>query len=260
MKLSIITINLNNRIGLKKTIQSVISQSFKDFEYIIIDGASKDDSVEEINQNAKNIDYWVSEPDFGIYNAMNKGIKKASGEYCLFLNSGDSLCKVTTLNEIFCKELTCDIIYGNSFMYNENNKEFLNEEPEKLTFLTFYKRSICHQALFIRRELFNANKLGLYREDFKIVSDWEFNLRAIILRECSIKYLPIPIVYVDNTGVSLTNRDLSLRERQMVFTELIPSRILSDYKLIMEMEEELLNIKKTKWFRTWRKIKKLLTF
>ena len=87
MKLSIITINLNNAAGLRKTIQSVVNQTYIDFEYIIIDGFSSDGSIEVIKEYADRINYWVSEPDRGIYNAMNKGILKTSGEYIHFLNS-----------------------------------------------------------------------------------------------------------------------------------------------------------------------------
>ncbi|MDR2910496.1 MAG: glycosyltransferase [Bacteroidales bacterium] len=91
MKLSIITINLNNVAGLQKTIESVVKQTFTDYEYIVIDGGSTDGSADIIKQHANKITYWVSEPDKGIYNAMNKGIRVAKGEYCLFLNSGDWL-------------------------------------------------------------------------------------------------------------------------------------------------------------------------
>ena len=86
MKLSVITINFNNRDGLRKTIESVVNQTYKDFEYIVIDGGSTDGSVDVIKEYTDRIDYWVSEPDKGIYNAMNKGIDVAQGEYCLFLN------------------------------------------------------------------------------------------------------------------------------------------------------------------------------
>lgn len=91
MKLSIITINYNNREGLRKTIESVVAQTTREFEYIVIDGGSTDGSVDVIKEFSDYIDYWVSEPDKGIYNAMNKGVKVAHGDYCQFLNSGDWL-------------------------------------------------------------------------------------------------------------------------------------------------------------------------
>jgi glycosyltransferase involved in cell wall biosynthesis len=101
VKLSIITINKDNARGLEKTIQSVMGQTYNDFEYIVIDGASSDDSVDIIKRYADRMTYWVSEPDTGIYNAMNKGIRKAQGEYCLFLNSGDVLINSNSLKDAF---------------------------------------------------------------------------------------------------------------------------------------------------------------
>ena len=90
MRLSIITINYNNREGLRKTIESVVNQTYRNFEYIIIDGGSTDGSVEVVKEYADRISYWVSEPDNGIYNAMNKGVLAANGKYIQFLNSGDT--------------------------------------------------------------------------------------------------------------------------------------------------------------------------
>jgi acetyltransferase-like isoleucine patch superfamily enzyme len=130
MKLSIITINRNNAAGLRKTIESVVSQTYTDFEYIIIDGASTDDSVNIIKEYAEATLpcgeglgerlYWVSEPDKGIYNAMNKGILKANGEYCLFLNSGDWLYDNDVLNDVFSISPTEDIVYGNDVFIGAN--------------------------------------------------------------------------------------------------------------------------------------------
>ena len=101
MKLSIITINFNDAKGLEKTIQSVINQTYKDFEYIVVDGASTDGSVDVIKKYSNKLTHWVSEPDTGIYNAMNKGTRMASGEYCLYLNSGDFLADNDVLEKAF---------------------------------------------------------------------------------------------------------------------------------------------------------------
>jgi len=116
-KLSIITVNLNNAEGLRKTIESVVTQTFTDFEYIIIDGGSTDGSVEIIKLYADKITYWVSEPDKGIYNGMNKGIMVAKGEYCQFLNSGDWLVNENVLKEVFAD---VDIVYGDLKIPNGN--------------------------------------------------------------------------------------------------------------------------------------------
>ena len=116
MKLSIITVNLNNCDGLQKTIDSVVSQTFKDFEWIVIDGGSTDGSKELIEQYADHFTYWVSEPDKGIYNAMNKGIRVAKGDYLQFLNSGDYLYDRTTLEKCLLPQNNADVIYGNLYL------------------------------------------------------------------------------------------------------------------------------------------------
>ena len=129
MKLSIITINRNNAQGLRKTIESVISQTFTDFEYLIIDGASTDGSTDVIKQYEDKITYWISEPDKGIYNAMNKGILKAVGAYCLFLNSGDALSKDSILSDVFNKEYNSDILCG--YVSGKRNNENLILYPPR---------------------------------------------------------------------------------------------------------------------------------
>ena len=100
MKFSIITINYNNKDGLEMTINSVLGQSFQGFEYIIIDGGSTDGSIDIIKKYESRIDYWVSEPDNGVYNAMNKGIRKATGDYINFMNSGDAYHSSSALGTV----------------------------------------------------------------------------------------------------------------------------------------------------------------
>jgi len=151
-KLSIITVNLNNAEGLRKTIESVVSQTYTDYEYIIIDGGSTDGCVEIIKQYEDKITYWVSEPDKGIYNAMNKGILKAKGEYCQFLNSGDWLIKESILHDIFSILPIADIIYG-----NEQTEKGIRTYPENPSFNFFSKK---HFAI----------KLYLLRKNFLILS------------------------------------------------------------------------------------------
>ena len=120
--LTIITINLNNSIGLRKTIESVISQTYNDFEYLIIDGGSIDGSVDVIKEYADRISYWFSEPDKGIYNAMNKGILKAKGQYLQFLNSGDYLVNKNVIENVFHELPDCDLLYGNIITVKPDGK------------------------------------------------------------------------------------------------------------------------------------------
>src|SRR5690348_5936351 len=115
-RLSLITINLNDLQGLRKTLDSIFTQTFTDYEYIIIDGGSTDGSLEEIKKSQDKLVYWTSEKDEGIYNAMNKGIVKAKGEYTLFMNSGDYLYSEDTLNKVFENANNEDLIYGDAMV------------------------------------------------------------------------------------------------------------------------------------------------
>ena len=146
MRYSIITINYNNKGGLEKTINSVLGQSFHNYEYIIIDGGSTDGSVEIIKKYASQIDYWVSESDNGVYNAMNKGIGKASGEYLNFMNSGDTFHSSSALETISDLHSDDDIIIGG---YYETEKGVSHTiPPHDVTLLTLLKYTINHQATF----------------------------------------------------------------------------------------------------------------
>ena len=171
-QLSIITINLNNRDGLKNTINSVINQTFGNFEYIVIDGGSTDGSADVIERYSNKISYRISEKDSGIYNAMNKGIKKATGEYCLFLNSGDTLFDRTTIEIVFARNRDEDILYGNLIFDYLNGKQHVRKMPRSLNFKHMMRDTLWHPVSFIKRDLFN--QLGLYNENFKIASDYDF--------------------------------------------------------------------------------------
>ena len=196
---SIITVNLNNAQGLQKTITSVQSQTFKDFEYIIIDGGSSDNSLKIIKENAQIINIWVSEKDNGVYDAMNKGIARAKGRYLIMLNSGDYFFNETTLQHAGLQNHNEDLIYGNCTWVN-SNKEKPSNFPVRLTDVFLKKESICHQAVFIKRDL--HNKAGLYNEGYKIASDWEFFLKAVVLNKATQFFLPIIIAVCDANGLS----------------------------------------------------------
>ena len=220
MKLSVITINYNNRDGLRKTIESVVHQTCKDFEYIVIDGGSTDGSVDVIKEYAGKIDYWVSEPDKGIYNAMNKGVDAAKGEYCNFMNSGDCFCSPKTLECVFAEDTTADIVCGNTLT------DKLKVPPREITFDFIFNGSICHQCAFIRTSLM---KKYHYDEKYKIVADRKFFVQTLILENCSYQSIDVDVVNYDITGFSADNPALSRLEYDMVMEELIPERIRIDY-------------------------------
>jgi len=210
MRLSIITINYNNRDGLVRTIESVRNQTFDDYEWIVIDGGSTDGSKELIEQNAEHITYWESESDRGIYHAMNKGIAKATCDYLLFLNSGDCFADTEIIKEFTSTEHFSDFVVGTD---KDAKKAFTKEEElERLCVSAF-----PHQSTFIRRSVFHD--YGLYREDKQIVSDWWLTVCALIKGNASIEYFPDSVAILETNGISQLNRDRLYAERLELLEE-----------------------------------------
>lgn len=223
IKFSIITINYNNSTGLKQTIESVISQSYPNYEYIVIDGGSNDGSKDIIVDFSDRIDYWVSEPDAGIYNAMNKGVDAACGEYCLFLNSGDILHNDQVLENLSRECISVDILIGKVLYLNTKQ---LSSLPESLTMNHFYSRSIPHPAALMKRTLFDSVR---YDESYKIVSDWKLFIEVLIMRNASYAHTDIVVADFDTCGISSLNKALVDAERMSVLSSMFPPRVMEDY-------------------------------
>lgn len=217
-KISIITVNYNNLEGLKKTVESVKSQSFQGFEYVVIDGGSKDGSFEFLENNKDLFDFWVSEPDRGVYQAMNKGIKKATGDYLLFLNSGDHFIDNKAL-ETCQQELTNESIIYFNLQVVENGKTFIKEYPDTLSFSYFVNDTLPHPATFIKKDVFFNTHF--YKEDFKIVSDWKFFIDAICKYNVTYKHINKPIFtfYIGGMSSSPENRMVKQNEKNRVLKE-----------------------------------------
>jgi len=198
--LSIITVNRNNAAGLSRTIESVKSQGCKDYEFIVIDGASTDGSVEVIKKNAHYIKYWVSEPDSGIYQGMNKGIRTARGEYCLFLNSGDWLCGDDIVDRLQKSIDGNADVYYSDLLVSDGSKSWLIEYPRTLTADYFISNTISHQNSLISTKL--LLRAGLYREDFRIVSDWYFFVYVLYCCDADFRYIPGHISFYYYEGMS----------------------------------------------------------
>lgn len=235
MKLSIITINYNNREGLQNTIDSIISQTWKDFEWIIIDGGSTDGSKELIEKYQDNFAYWCSEPDNGVYNAMNKGIDRATGDYLNFMNSGDCFFSYDTLQKVFKHYRSADILYGDAVISNQGimkgfQSDFVFGDD-------LIRSTINHQASFFKRELFVI--CGYYDENLKIVSDWKFYIEAILIHQCSVKYLGFTVAVCDENGISRTRGELAEKERIRVLREYLPDFIIKDYLAAHKVNEVL---------------------
>ena len=234
MRLSIITINYNNHEGLKKTIDSVVAQTFRDFEWIVIDGGSTDGSRELIEDFASHIAYWVSEPDKGIYNAMNKGMDHAHGDYLLFLNSGDWLYNETSLERCFAHDFSADVMYGDClFHYADHDAKCCY--PSNLTFEFLYRRSLAHCSSFIKRETLAKEH---YNEDYRIVSDLEFWVK-VAFAGGSFCHLTEFVSVFDTTGISSTNHDLNKAERTQMLSQYVPEMIAADYDRLEEMQKQL---------------------
>lgn len=231
MKLSIITINLNNRDGLKRTIDSVISQTFTDYEWIVIDGGSTDGSKELIEQYSDHFAFWVSEPDKGIYNAMNKGIKVTKGDYYLFLNSGDWLADNNVLKDVFLKPIHEDIIFGNQYNITDNTIKptIFNSD---FTFSTLFYSTIPHPCTFIKRTLFVNRE---YDEKYEIVSDWKFFLECA-LNNNSFKHIDRFITYFDTTGISSKNIQKQMKEREEIIFSVVPECIHKDINQLYSLK------------------------
>lgn len=234
--LSVITVNYNDEKGLERTIASVVKQVGVEFEYLLIDGGSTDGSLGVIKSNAHKLSYWVSEPDNGIYNAMNKGIKKATGRYLMFLNSGDCLSTGTVLQECYVAisaNPATDILYGDVNVLEVSGKAVRTRwsYPAELN-ITFFKRfTINHQASLIRSDLFK--ELGLYPEEYKIASDYFIFLQSVLHNKMFVHIDSILVDY-DATGVSAAGGYKNyIAEMETIWNRIVP---LWSQKLVREYE------------------------
>ena len=234
MKFSIITVNYNNKEGLRNTIESVINQTFNNYEFIIIDGGSDDGSVELIKEYNCQISYWESKKDNGIYHAMNKGIHKATGDYLNFMNSGDCFYNNTVLQRISQQIMDIDILVGKDYHYNNNtHKGFSTILPPRLSMLTFYVQTLPHQSTFFKKSLFNNS---LYDEGLHLVSDFKFYIQKICIENCSTKYTEEIVCKRENDGLSTQMNELRLHEREKVLSHYLPAGIMKDYDTLSKID------------------------
>lgn len=187
---------------MKKTIKSVLAQCYAEIEYIIIDGGSSDGSKELIEQHDEHLSYWCSEPDKGIYDGMNKGIAKATGEYCLFLNSGDYFCNDHVLQDVFANGQSADLVIGRQKFYTQNGKESIawSIREEDINERFFWSNTFPHQSTFIKTSL--LKKVGGYDLEYKVCADWAFWYIAVVEEKCTYKCIPTPISMMEDGGVS----------------------------------------------------------
>ena len=231
IKFSVITIVYNDCENIEKTILSVINQTYNNIEYIIIDGASIDGSIDIINKYQDKTSKIISEPDTGIYNAMNKGIYNASGDYIIFMNSGDKFSSNNIIesvaNNINCNKLP-NIIYGN---YRESNNGICsNVIPAWNYKRIWYGVYACHQSMFYNIKFIKGNKLQ-FDESYKIAADYKFDLEATILAKDNILKLDLCISIFDISGISNTNQNKCLKETNKARREVLEMSYIKIYAI-----------------------------
>lgn len=245
MLLSIITINYNNFDGLYQTIRSVRDQrrSKNDFEFIVVDGNSSDGSRDIIEKNKDIITKFVCERDTGIYNAMNKGVKMAHGDYVLFLNSGDTLSDNSIAGKIIdvLTNSREEIIIGSVNTVKDGSICCIGHSVSgKITLFNLFLTGIPHQGVLTRRQLLLNNP---FDERYRINSDFKFFLQTIIFQNCSVKYIPeLIIANYDMGGISSTDQELQIKERREIYEELVPERIREDYDKVFPHYYETVRI------------------
>ena len=235
MKYSIITVNYNNCEGLRRTIESVIHQNFRDFEFIVIDGGSTDGSKEVLQEYDQHINYWVSEPDGGIYQAMNKGIAQAQGEYLNFMNSGDCFFSTETLEKVSQHKTNADFIVGRDYHYNAEIKQgHASILPPRITMIHFFMSTLDHQSSFIRRELF---KNSPYREDYRLVSDWIFFTEKIVSEGKQVQFIPDIVCRREEGGLSGQQHERNRQEINDYLHHFLPIGVYQDYATLSKLDK-----------------------
>lgn len=210
-KVSIITINLNNLKGLKATYESVVAQTYADKEWIVIDGGSTHGDREFLEQHQADIDYWVSESDKGVYNAMNKAIPHATGDYVIYMNSGDTFYNSNTLSNVFSTAPTADVIYGDWMQLFSDGHKVGISAPKTFSLDAICRSNICHQAIFTKTDIMRQSP---YDEQYSVYADWAKWIE-LTLKKHTFEYVPYTICNFLMGGICCTS-DRQEAERQML--------------------------------------------
>ena len=234
-KLTIITINFNHLDGLKRTIDSILNQTFIDYEWIVVDGGSTDGSRQLLEQYKDHFAWWCSEPDNGVYNAMNKGLLHATGEYVNFMNSGDSFATPTILEEIFSTSHTASVIYGLMARQELNGEIFHRQMMKpKLQWFDFYNCTLCHQSTFTKRAMFD--QYGLFDESYKAYADWRHFAQLFAIGKESSEFIPKVISIYEGGGISETNDTICHDELMRIRVEVYPNINDEEFNALRKMD------------------------
>lgn len=254
--LSIITVNLNNKSGLERTLSSVEGQTFKDFEFLVIDGGSRDGSVQFLQDRQNPVLRWRSGPDKGEYDAMNCGIRMASGRYVMFLNSGDELFSSTALESFFTGVKQADILYGDvNIVYGKT--KIRKSYPEKLDSWFLFNDTVCHQTQIISRRLFT--RYGMYDIKTKLVSDYEFLAKMILQHRVSHRHVPQVLVNYEWGGKSAKPENIAYitQKRLEIQKRYFQKETLALLNQMTPVIEELAAIKNSRGYKVIMQLKRL---
>jgi glycosyltransferase involved in cell wall biosynthesis len=231
---------------------SVLEQTYSEIEYIVIDGGSTDGSKTYIESFKESLAYWVSESDKGIYNAMNKGIEKATGDYLLFLNSGDCLTVTNVIESLQPLKFSQDFISCGLRIVGDNI-DYVKAAPEEISFSFLFKNSLPHPATFIKREIFI--KYDNYDENLKVVSDWKFFILAICKNKATYEYIPKVLSSFNLYGFSSIeeNSDLLKKEREIVLIEEFEP-FYKDWKEVTKINQKISALKQSRWIKILLKL------
>ncbi len=263
MKLTIITVNKNNYLGLEKTILSVLNQSVNSFEYVVVDGASHDGSLEVINKYGDRIDKWINEEDNGVYNAMNKAVKISSGDYLLFINSGDELYDKHVVENTLLQLDGTDIIAGNLQVHSDSRHYILKSRKE-VSFLDLCIDTIWHPSTFIKKSAFD--NVGLYDEKLKISSDWKWFLMALYNFDKTYKSIDLTIskFYLDGLSSLQCNAHIIKKERLELLEDIFNwkqydieylNKLFDDREKLLIIENKISQFKETTIFKLLSRLK-----
>lgn len=243
-KLSIITVNYNNIAGLRKTYESIQSQTFRNFDWIVVDGGSTDGGKEFIREHQHETAWWCSEHDNGIYNGMNKGISHAEGEYLLFLNSGDTLIAPDTLEKVFRTASDADIIYGDWVEKKKYGFKKRCQSPSVVNYYYFATRPLCHQAAFIRSSVL---KQSPYDESYHICADWA-KWVELSKQGCEFQHIPVEICFYFRDGISYHAVRQKKEEHKRIIYQFYPENLADIlYRLLRKQDERLKVIRALVW-------------
>ena len=215
---SVVTVVRNDPEGLARTIDSVASQDYPKIEYLVIDGASTDETPEVLKSHQEKVSRWISEPDAGIYDAMNKGARLASGEYVCFMNAGDSFAASDTVTRMFVPPPTSELVWGDCLVESAKGEEY---DPARVVIPRLHRQmTVCHQSIFTRRIALLGRP---YDTSFRIAADYDF-LCERILAGASWEYRPVPVSRINDKGASAQIFRTSMREKKQIALSRFPRK------------------------------------